>query len=84
MAAVYLRTPEAIPEEIGEMYKTRINKPKYFMIEIIFESHATTYDNEQRIASGHYDVDLSEAGVDQARELGIRRAGEQFDAIFLL
>lgn len=52
------------------------------MIEIIFESHATTLDNEQKIASGHYDVDLSEAGLQQAKQLGERRRGDHFDAIF--
>lgn len=52
------------------------------MITIIFESHATTYDNEKNIASGHYDVELSEKGKEQAKELGARRTGEHFDAIF--
>src|SRR2546425_8507143 len=52
------------------------------MIEIIFESHATSFDNEKKIASGHFDVALSEKGIEQARELGQRRADEHFDAIF--
>ncbi|HZM64356.1 MAG TPA: histidine phosphatase family protein [Candidatus Saccharimonadales bacterium] len=52
------------------------------MITIVFESHATTVDNEQKIASGHYDVDLSAAGKKQAMALGERRKGETFDAIF--
>lgn len=52
------------------------------MIEIIFESHATTYDNEKKIASGHFDVALSEVGIEKAKELGQRRADEHFDAIF--
>jgi alpha-ribazole phosphatase/probable phosphoglycerate mutase len=52
------------------------------MIEIVFESHATTYDNEKKLGSGHYDVDLSEAGVQQAKQLGERRNGEHFDVIF--
>lgn len=52
------------------------------MIDIVFESHATTFDNEQKIASGHYDVDLSPKGVEQAKDLGERRKGEHFDAIF--
>lgn len=42
------------------------------MIEIIFESHATTIDNESKIASGWYDVELSELGKQQASELGER------------
>ncbi len=52
------------------------------MVEVVFESHATTLDNEQNIASGHSDVDLSTAGVEQAKQLGERRKGEVFDAIF--
>lgn len=52
------------------------------MIDIIFESHGTTPDNEKKLASGHYDVELSELGIANAKELGERRAGEHFDAIF--
>lgn len=52
------------------------------MVTITFESHATTFDNEKKIASGHFDVALSEAGIARAKELGIRRKNEHFDAIF--
>jgi broad specificity phosphatase PhoE len=52
------------------------------MVTIIFESHATSLDNEANISSGHYDVDLSELGLKQARELGDRYKTENFDAIF--
>lgn len=52
------------------------------MITIVFESHATTLDNEKKIASGHYDVDLSPAGEQKAKDLGRRRTNEHFDAIF--
>ncbi|HTE57308.1 MAG TPA: histidine phosphatase family protein [Verrucomicrobiae bacterium] len=52
------------------------------MIDIIFESHATTLDNEKKIASGHFDVALSNIGIEKAKQLGERRAGEHFDAIF--
>jgi broad specificity phosphatase PhoE len=52
------------------------------MIEIIFESHATTLDNEKKIASGHNDVALSEVGIEKAKQLGERRGDEHFDAIF--
>ncbi|HTH72327.1 MAG TPA: histidine phosphatase family protein [Candidatus Pristimantibacillus sp.] len=52
------------------------------MVEIVFESHATTFDNEQKIASGHYDVELSPKGIELAKQLGERRKGEHFDAIF--
>ncbi len=52
------------------------------MIEIIFETHATTIDNERQVASGHYDVGLSAVGVKQAKELGKRYSDENFDAVF--
>lgn len=52
------------------------------MITIIFESHATTFDNEAHLASGHNDVSLSPLGEKQAKELGGRRKNEYFDAIF--
>lgn len=52
------------------------------MVTIIFESHATTFDNEAHIASGHSDVALSPLGEKQAKELGERRQDEHFDVIF--
>lgn len=52
------------------------------MIEIIFESHGTTLDNENHRASGYCDVALSLLGEKQARELGMRYAGEHIDAVF--
>lgn len=52
------------------------------MVTITFESHATTIDNEAGRASGWNDVALSKAGEQQACELGKRRAGQHFDAIF--
>ena len=41
---------------------------------VIFETHATSYDNEAGLASGHYDVDLSPLGERQAAALGTRYA----------
>lgn len=52
------------------------------MTTIVFEPHATTPDNERKIASGHYDVALSEAGISQAKALGKRRCNEHFDVVF--
>ena len=52
------------------------------MVTIIFESHSTTVDNAKHISSGHADVELSELGQRQARELGERYADDKFDAIF--
>jgi alpha-ribazole phosphatase/probable phosphoglycerate mutase len=52
------------------------------MITIIFEAHGTTYDNEAHRASGHYDVELSELGQEQAKQLGERYKDRCFDAVF--
>ena len=52
------------------------------MVTIIFESHGTTVDNEAHKASGHFDIELSELGIKQAKELGARYTGEKFGAIF--
>jgi broad specificity phosphatase PhoE len=41
---------------------------------LIFETHATSVDNEAGLASGHADVDLSPRGEREARELGERYA----------
>lgn len=52
------------------------------MTHIVFEAHATSLDNEADLASGHNDVALSKLGEQQAKELGDRYSGQQFDAIF--
>ncbi len=52
------------------------------MVTIIFETHSTSLDNEAHLSSGHFDVELSPTGIEQAKELGERRKDEHFDAIF--
>jgi broad specificity phosphatase PhoE len=52
------------------------------MITIFFESHATTEDNEAKLAAGWYDVPLSDVGEEQAKELGKRYDGQAIDAVF--
>ena len=51
-------------------------------VKITFEAHSTTYDNETKRASGWYDVELSPLGMQQAKEMGDRRRGLGYDAIF--
>lgn len=46
------------------------------MMTLVYETHATSLDNEAGLASGHFDVDLSAAGERQADELGHRYAGD--------
>jgi broad specificity phosphatase PhoE len=52
------------------------------MVKIIFEPHSTTTDNQAHIASGWKDVDLSELGLQQSKELGERSADRNLDAVF--
>jgi len=49
---------------------------------IIFESHATSLENEAKLSSGWNDVDLSELGLRQAAELGERYRDTLPDAVF--
>lgn len=48
---------------------------------LIFESHATSCDNEKGIASGHNDSPLSPTGVLQAKQLGERYVAETLGAV---
>lgn len=52
------------------------------MVTIVFESHGTTFDNEQDLSSGHNDVALSPLGQKQSREMGERYRGVHLDAVF--
>ncbi len=51
-------------------------------VAIVFETHATSTDNEAGIATGWLPGDLSETGRRQAAELGTRRRGGGFAAVF--
>ena len=52
------------------------------MIELVYESHSTTVDNEERRATGWLPGVLSEAGREQAQALGARRRDDGLDAVF--
>lgn len=52
------------------------------MVDITFEAHGTTYDNEAHLASGHFDVELSPLGMKQSQEMGERYKDDHFEAIF--
>jgi 2,3-bisphosphoglycerate-dependent phosphoglycerate mutase len=51
-------------------------------IELVFETHSTTGDNEQGRATGWLPGRLSQQGRVQARELGQRRTGDGLTAVF--
>jgi broad specificity phosphatase PhoE len=51
-------------------------------VNVVFETHATTHDNEQGRATGWLPGELSEVGREQAVDLGRRRQDDGIDAVF--
>ncbi len=51
-------------------------------VEITYFVHGTTTDNEQDLGTGWLPGELSELGIEQARELGNQVADQQFDVVF--
>ena len=51
-------------------------------IELVFETHSTTVDNERGHATGWLPGQLSEQGRTQAQQLGGRRIGNGITAVF--
>jgi broad specificity phosphatase PhoE len=49
---------------------------------LVFETHATSLDNEAGLASGWFDVALSATGEEQARMLGARRRDDHLAVVF--
>lgn len=52
------------------------------MVKITYFVHGTTTDNEKRISSGWFDVELSELGIKQALELKDIIKNKHFDVVF--
>ena len=52
------------------------------MVKITYFVHGTTTDNEKHISSGWGDVDISELGVKQSKELNEQTKDKKFDAVF--
>jgi broad specificity phosphatase PhoE len=51
-------------------------------VEIVFETHSVSVDNERGVATGWLPGALSETGKRLAKELGERRRGEALAAVF--
>jgi 2,3-bisphosphoglycerate-dependent phosphoglycerate mutase len=51
-------------------------------VDIVFETHSTTEDNEFGVATGWLPGRLSASGRSQAREMGGRRRGDGLAAVF--
>jgi broad specificity phosphatase PhoE len=52
-------------------------------MEIVFETHSTSLDNDVGVASGHSDVDLSPRGEREAAALGARRRGDGIEIVYV-
>jgi broad specificity phosphatase PhoE len=52
------------------------------LVELVYETHSTSVDNERGIATGWLDGELSETGRRQAEELGRRRRDESIAAVY--
>jgi broad specificity phosphatase PhoE len=53
-----------------------------YQMNVWFESHATSLDNEAGIASGHFDIELSQLGREQAVALSTRYRGRDVAAVY--
>jgi broad specificity phosphatase PhoE len=51
-------------------------------VKITYFVHGTTKDNEQNLATGWLHGELSELGVEQAKELGRQMVKNEFDEVF--
>jgi broad specificity phosphatase PhoE len=51
-------------------------------VNVVFETHSTSVDNERGIGTGWLPGELSETGREQARALGERRRDDGLDAVF--
>ncbi len=52
-------------------------------VEVVYETHSTSVDNERGIASGWLDGELSVRGREQAVELGRRRRDDRISAAYV-
>ncbi|HKS92291.1 MAG TPA: histidine phosphatase family protein [Tepidiformaceae bacterium] len=52
-------------------------------VQLVFETHSTTADNEAGIATGWLPGDLSLVGRQNARDLGVRRRHDGLAAVYL-
>jgi len=52
------------------------------VIQVVFETHATSNDNERGVASGWNHSLLAATGQEQARDLGARRSDDGIDVVF--
>ena len=71
-----------MPGPLARIPACRFRTEKIVDLAIVFETHATSVDNEAGLASGWCDVALSATGEEQARQLGIRRRHDEFAVVW--
>jgi broad specificity phosphatase PhoE len=54
----------------------------HMRVEIVYETHSTSVDNERGVATGWLDGELSETGRENARELGVRRRDDGIAVVY--
>lgn len=79
VAALSERSGETVTWEMP----TGAKACRFMSVEIIYETHATTTDNERGFATGWLPGTLSPAGREQARELGERHRQHPPAAVFV-
>jgi 2,3-bisphosphoglycerate-dependent phosphoglycerate mutase len=51
-------------------------------VDLVYETHSTSADNEQGIATGWLGGELSATGRERARQLGVRRRDDGIDLVY--
>jgi broad specificity phosphatase PhoE len=69
-------------ERTGRTTTTIASEPEAMTVEIVFETHSISVDNERGIATGWLDGELSERGREAALRLGERRRHDGIAAVF--
>jgi len=74
--------PNYEPDKARSVMNVLLVYSKNMSVKITYFVHGTTTDNEAHISSGWYDVELSELGVQQSKELTQLTEDKQFDVVF--
>jgi 2,3-bisphosphoglycerate-dependent phosphoglycerate mutase len=71
---------QALPLTIRSAEGVLMTTPR--VVQILFDTHCTSLDNEANLASGHEDSDLSPRGERQAAALGARRRDSGVEVVY--
>ena len=71
---------ETKKEELIIEEKKKVISPN--VLKITYYVHGTTKDNEEKLASGHHDVELSKKGIKESKELKDKVKNKEFAVVF--